>query len=195
MKTLRRIDVVNFLPRAILTSIFVSLFLLIAPMTSAQTFDAIRSAAQQGDMKAQFILGLMYATGEGVPENDAEAVKWFKLAAQQGYMDAQFNLGLMYANGEGVPENDAEAVKWYKLAAQQGLMQAQYNLGFMYASGEGVPENFVKAYSWASIARAQGYAPADALKSYLKEAMSPEQMAEAQSLSSRCFASDYELCD
>lgn len=123
MKTLRRIDVVNFLPRAILTSIFVSLFLLIAPMTSAQTFDEIRSAAQQGDMKAQFNLGLMYATGEGVPEN------------------------------------------------------------------------FVKAYSWVSIARAQGLTRADATKSYLREAMSPEQMAEAQSLSSRCFASDYKLCD
>ncbi|NRA31565.1 MAG: sel1 repeat family protein [Parvularculaceae bacterium] len=159
MKTLRRIDVVDFLPRTILTSIFVSLTLLIAPMTSAQTFDEIRSAAQQGDMAAQHNLGLIYDTGRGVPENDAEAVKWYKLAAQQGYMGAQYNLGLMYANGEGVPKN------------------------------------FVKAYSWNSIASAQGYAPADALKSLLKEAMSPEQMAEAQSLSSRCFASDYELCD
>jgi len=31
----------------------------------------------------------MYANGEGVPENDAEAVKWYLKAAEQGFADAQ----------------------------------------------------------------------------------------------------------
>ena len=62
----------------------------------------------------------MYDNGEGVPENDAEAVKWYRKAADQGYAKAQSNLGVMYDNGEGVPENDAEAVKWYRKAADQG---------------------------------------------------------------------------
>ena len=53
----------------------------------------------------------MYAKGEGVPENDAEAVKCFRKAADQGYAKAQYNLGLIYFKGEGVPKNDAEAVK------------------------------------------------------------------------------------
>jgi hypothetical protein len=52
----------------------------------------------------------MYDIGEGVPENNAEAVNWYRKAADQGHAKAQFNLGLMYNNGEGVPENDAEAV-------------------------------------------------------------------------------------
>ena len=52
----------------------------------------------------------MYAKGEGVPENDAEAVKWFRKAAEQGDADAQYNLGVMYANGEGVLKDEAEAV-------------------------------------------------------------------------------------
>ena len=39
---------------------------------------------------------LMYDNGEGVPENDAEAVKWYRKAADQGYAQAQFNLGVMY---------------------------------------------------------------------------------------------------
>jgi TPR repeat protein len=30
----------------------------------------------------------MYANGKGVPEDDKEAVKWYRLAAEQGYADA-----------------------------------------------------------------------------------------------------------
>ena len=87
-------------------------------------------------------LGLIYANGaaQGVPKDDAEAVRWFRLAAEQGTARAQFNLGVMYDNGEGVPEDDAEAVRWYRLAAEQGYAAAQLNLGVMYANGEGVPE-------------------------------------------------------
>ena len=55
----------------------------------------------------------MYANGEGVPENDAEAVKWFRLAAEQGHAGAQFNLGGMYATGEGVLRSGAAAADWY----------------------------------------------------------------------------------
>ena len=44
---------------------------------------------------------------EGVPEDDAEAVRWFRLAAEQGGATAQYNLGLMYGDGEGVLEDKA----------------------------------------------------------------------------------------
>jgi hypothetical protein len=76
--------------------------------------------ADQGDAEAQFNLGVMYRFGRSVPEDDAEAVKWYRLAADQGAASAQYNLGLMYVYGRGVPEDDAEAVKWYRLAADQG---------------------------------------------------------------------------
>ena len=67
----------------------------------------------------------MYANGEGVPQDDAEAVRWYRLAAEQGNAGAQLNLGAMYSNGEGVPQDDAEAVRWYRLAAEQGNAGAQ----------------------------------------------------------------------
>ena len=60
----------------------------------------------------------------GVPEDDAEAVRWFRLAAEQGDAYAQYNLGRMYANGEGVPEDFVEAVAWYRKAAEQGHVEA-----------------------------------------------------------------------
>jgi uncharacterized protein len=62
----------------------------------------------------------MYKNGNGVVQDYAEAVKWYRLAAEQGYADAQYNLGLMYDYGNGVVQDYAEAVKWYRLAAEQG---------------------------------------------------------------------------
>ncbi len=44
----------------------------------------------------------LYANGEGVLKDEAEAVRWFRLAAEQGDALAQSNLGAMYANGRGV---------------------------------------------------------------------------------------------
>ena len=39
-----------------------------------------RPLAEQGDVLAQYYLGTMYADGEGVPQDPAEATKWFRLA-------------------------------------------------------------------------------------------------------------------
>ena len=44
---------------------------------------------------AQNNLGHMYFSGEGVPQDEAEAVRWFRLAATQGYAPAQSNLAAM----------------------------------------------------------------------------------------------------
>ena len=40
--------------------------------------------AKAGDPDAQLSLGLMYAKGQGVPQDPAEAVKWFRLVADRG---------------------------------------------------------------------------------------------------------------
>uniref|UniRef100_UPI000667786E tetratricopeptide repeat protein n=1 Tax=Haemophilus influenzae TaxID=727 RepID=UPI000667786E len=49
--------------------------------------------AEQGDANVQFNLGVMYAEGQGVKQDDFEAVKWYRKAAEQGYANAQANLG------------------------------------------------------------------------------------------------------
>jgi TPR repeat protein len=45
----------------------------------------IRPLANDGDAVAQFNLGLMYATGQGVQQDNAAAALWFRKAAEQGY--------------------------------------------------------------------------------------------------------------
>jgi TPR repeat protein len=175
------------------------LLLLVALITStafaAPDFDEAMAAAKQGEAHAQYNLGIMYANGDGVPENDSEAVKWYRKAAGQGYANAQSNLGLMYALGDGVPENDAEAVKWYRKAADQGLAESQTSLGFMYAEGEGVPENNIRAYVWWSMAKTQGNADASTNLEILKPTMTKQQIAQAQALAAKCYESDYKDCD
>ena len=42
------------------------------------------TAAQRGDAAAQYNVGRLYARGEGVPRDYAEAYKWFTLAAAGG---------------------------------------------------------------------------------------------------------------
>ena len=124
--------------------------LAIEPLPAAE----LRLAAEQGDPEAQFDLGFMYRNGEGVPQDDAEAVKWYRLAAEQGHADAQYNLGGMYGNGVGVLKDEAEALRWYRLAAEQDDADAQFHLGVMYATGKGVLKDSVLAHMWFSIAGA-----------------------------------------
>ena len=50
-----------------------------------------RLAADQGDADAQNNLGVMYANGEGVPQDYVRAHMWFNLSAAQGNQDAAEN--------------------------------------------------------------------------------------------------------
>ena len=96
-----------------------TIFLLLssALFCSGAKIDDLRKAAEQGAADAQSNLGLMYALGQGVAEDNVEAVKWWRKAAEQGLADAQFNLGVMYLFGEGVAEDYVEAYMWWNLAA------------------------------------------------------------------------------
>lgn len=59
-----------------------------------------REAADLGDARAQFKLGMMYKNGNSVARNYGEAIKWYRLAADQGDVKTQFNLGQAYLNGK-----------------------------------------------------------------------------------------------
>ena len=108
------------------------------------------SLAEQGNASAQFNLGNMYDNGQGVKQDDVEAVKWYRQAAGQGHALSQLGLGLMYDKGRGVKQDDVEAVKWYRKAAEQGNANAQFLLGFSYILGKGVQVNKALAKEWFS---------------------------------------------
>jgi TPR repeat protein len=84
----------------------------------------LRDLARNGEPRAQYDLALLYDKGQGVPQDDREALKWYTLAAEQGEPRAQYNLGLMYANGQGVQPDLVTAYYWISLAAAQGNQHA-----------------------------------------------------------------------
>ena len=81
-------------------------------------FQSTKAKAEKGDASAQYNLGLMYANGEGVEKDYAEAVKWYRKAAEQGNAIAQSNLGWMYQYAKGVEKDFVEAYAWYNIAAK-----------------------------------------------------------------------------
>ena len=118
--------------------------LTVAALVSCQNapdVHELRNLATEGDVAAQFDLGDKYLNGEGVPQDNGEAARWFRLAADQGHARAQADLGVMYATGRGVPQDDGEAVRCFRLAADQGDARAQDNLGISYGNGRGVPQD------------------------------------------------------
>ena len=114
----------------------------------------------QGGKKEQKIGSVSGPGRDRKPQDDAEAVQWYRRGADQGDAYAQFNLGNMYFEGRGVPQDDAEAVKWYRRAADQGNVDAQVNLGKMYVAGRGVPQDDTEAMQWYRRAADQGDADA-----------------------------------
>ena len=76
--------------------------------------------AERGNASAQYNLGVMYAKGQGVRQDYAEAVRWYRQAAEQGDATAQNNLGDMYLNGHGVRQDRALAQEWFGKACQNG---------------------------------------------------------------------------
>ena len=87
-----------------------------------------RPLAENGDAKAQSILGLMYSYGEGVPVDFRESARWYRRAAEQNSSVAQYNLGMFYLEGKGVALNTDEAVKWLTMAADGGHFRARSEL-------------------------------------------------------------------
>ncbi len=83
-------------------------------------FEQWHALAEAGDAQAQTALAGLYQAGEGVPEDAAAALRWYRRAAEQGDAVAQQNLGDLYATGRGAARDLVRATVWLSLAAEQG---------------------------------------------------------------------------
>jgi hypothetical protein len=80
----------------------------------------LRKSADQNATHAESALGYMYFKGEGVPQDDVQAIAWYRKAADQGLPLAQQSLASMYFKGQGLQRDYAQALAWYEKAAEQG---------------------------------------------------------------------------
>ncbi len=143
----------------------------------------IIQAAQKGYAPSQYLLGMMYQTGEsGLAENQQTALRWLNLAAGQGHKmakqvlvglsngdesnvssnaQAAFDTGFNFLKGRGGVDRDyKQAAEWFSKAAEQGHADAQYNLGELYNRGRGVKKNKKTAQKWYKAAAEQGHVKA-----------------------------------
>ena len=115
----------------------------------------IEPQAEKGDDVAQFILGFLYDEGKGVPQDYAEAAKWYRMAAKQGNKAAQHNLGLM-DDQDQVSKDRAEMQKWHRSAAGPKTAGLS-NAGLMNDQGR-VPTDRAEMNKWHRSAAEPGNA-------------------------------------
>jgi peptidoglycan hydrolase-like protein with peptidoglycan-binding domain len=74
------------------------------------------------------------------------------------------------------------ALNEFKPLADEGNADAQFMLGYMYASGKGVLQDYIQAHKWFNLSAFQGNERAMDSRDKIVEVMTPEQIAQAQSL-------------
>jgi localization factor PodJL len=119
---------------------------------------ALRTAAANGDAKAQYTVGYRYAQGEGVARDAVQAAAWFTLAAKAGLAPAQYRLGVLYERGEGVAKDHVKARDWYARAAELGNVKAMHNLAVAVSGSTDERPNYVLASRWFAEAAERGLA-------------------------------------
>ena len=111
--------------KALRLFIIITAMLWALPALAQFPLALMQKQAEQGDALSQYMLGVAYAIGEGVPKDDVKAAYWVGKAAEQKVAEAQLLLGTYYFKGQGVPKDNAKAVQWFLKAAEQGNIDAQ----------------------------------------------------------------------
>lgn len=126
----------------------------------AEAMQQWKQSADAGDARGALYIGVMYDTGQGVPQNYTMALEWYRRAAEAGNAAAAFNVGVYYDSGLGVAKDRAQAANWYERAAARGFARANYNLALLYTAGDGVPRDDARANKLFTAAARQGISAA-----------------------------------
>ncbi|MGX7874098.1 tetratricopeptide repeat protein [Mesorhizobium sp. ORM6] len=94
------------------------------------------AAASSGDLIAAFNLGLCFAKGVGVRQDEGQAAHWLRRAAE-GVAEAQYMYARLLQDGRGVAANPAQARIWFARAAEAGVLDARVALAEMLLNGRG----------------------------------------------------------
>lgn len=116
-------------------SVFLLLVISISvtPICFSAAIDSVKKiAVELNDASAQYILGNMYAYGQGIEKDAKEAVKWYTKAAKQGHSEAQIQLGNIYEKGQLIKKDVDTAIRWYSKASEKGEGQASVALAKIY---------------------------------------------------------------
>ena len=86
-----------------------------------EAHERLRLYARSGNADAEELIGVLYALGLGVAEDDRRAFEWYMRSAMKGHPGAQSGVGWYYETGQGLTEPDlVRAYMWYTLSAIGG---------------------------------------------------------------------------
>ena len=153
---------------------------LIAPWNAGRgaPLADVRHAAEQGHIAAQHALAYRHEHGDGVPQDFAEAARWYRRAAERDNAIALNILGLLYCYGDGVERNVATAARTFRASAERGYAGGQGNIGHAYAVGVGVDQDDAQALHWLQLAAEGGRTVGLAVLHDLGQGV-PQDFAEA----------------
>lgn len=111
-------------------------------------------AAECEHKDAQYVLGVMYMHGKGVPRNNETALGWYMKAAENGSVNARRNIGVCYRDGIGTEQSYREALVWFTRAAENGDIDSQFSTAVLYNIGypDEIQQDYKMAYLWFKIA-------------------------------------------
>lgn len=98
-------------------------------------------AATRGTLSAQMELGYRFLDGQGVAQDEREALRWFRMAAAQGYSRALWLVGWMILEGRGTDQDIDRGLHHLWLAAEAGFAFAYFTLGNLFERGLGIAQD------------------------------------------------------
>ncbi len=97
--------------------------------------------AEAGITSSKTLLGVLYETGRGVPQDLELAASWYELASDDGDPQAALRLGLLYLSGAGVETDKKKAAEQLEKAAAADIPEALYNLALLHQEGRVLPND------------------------------------------------------
>lgn len=115
-----------------------------ASENSKEAVEWLKKAAEDNDIDAVNVLGVLYYEGVYVEEDDDKAVELLSRAAKTGYPAAKYNLGYICFYDENL-KDDAKAYEYLKAAADGEYESAYILLSRFYAEGIVAEKDVAKA--------------------------------------------------
>ena len=124
-------------------------------------FRGAQRLAGGGSSRAQVLLGRMYGSGQGIPEDQAQALNWYLRAADGEHPEAMFAVVRYYGSGIGLEHrNPYGAAHWALRLAEKGDARGQAYIGRAYIEGFGVTKDPEQGREWLLRAARAGNAQA-----------------------------------
>jgi serine/threonine-protein kinase len=133
-----------------------------AALLGAGNFEAAATTclaeAEAGTVSSMRLLAGMYDRGNGVKEDPAQALTWYRRAAPND-AEAKFQVSDMLEKGRGAPRDARAALTALREAAAMGHQQATLTLAFRLETGGGINRDYEEAAIWYGRAAERGHVP------------------------------------